>query len=176
LPDPFDDAWVEASTTAPDKNLFNTLEVYHQTWPEPLRIVNNADGIGDTINLGIELGATFDPGDMVPFTKVAFYAPLSEVSVGIVPECTITIDNVERILMEDLDAATLISGNIILIYRVYHIDDLTEPKYGPVEYIAQLVKARTGSLSMKAKIDNMSNRKFPTQVYTVSEFPGLLSG
>jgi hypothetical protein len=177
LPDPWTEEWEEAMATAPPSRLiYYTLEFQHQEFDEPMRLVQNSDGIAETMNFGIEDTAALSPGDMVPFMKTAFRAERAEFAVGRVPECNIVIDNVARVMMEPLQGAILVQANLVAIYREYVSDDLTAPSYGPVEFVINNVKIKGQSVTGVARIDNLSNKKFPSRVYTLNEFPSLLPG
>jgi hypothetical protein len=177
LPEPWTEEWEEATATAPPSRLiYYTMEFQHQRFAAPMRMVQNFDGIADTMDFGIEDTAIFNPGETVAFSPVAFRADRAEFAVGRMPECTITIDNVARLLMEPLLDAITVQANLTAIYREYVSDDLTAPAYGPVEFVISNVKAKGLSISGTARIDNLSSKKFPSRVYTLNEFPSLLPG
>jgi hypothetical protein len=177
LADEFTEEWQEAQATNPAASLiYDTLEVFHQRFAAPWYLVQDADGGGDTINFGIEDDAIFNAGTMVPFMKTSFITSRPEVGVGRVPECSVTIDNVRRLLTEDLMDAVEIQASLTAIFRQYVAPDLSVPKYGPVQFVVSSVKLKGNAIMGVMRIDNLANKKFPNKVHTITEYPGLLPG
>jgi hypothetical protein len=180
MPDPWTTAWEEAEASAPPGVLiYSTLELQHPAFLQgeppvqvPIRVVT---GVSDDTVFGIELGATFDPGAMVTFQAVPFYSERPEFAEGKVPEVQIQIDNIGREILGYLDAAVQIKADLITIYREYRSDDLTEPCYGPIQFVMRKVKVGGTLVVGTARLDDLANRRFPFKSYTINEFPGLLS-
>jgi Domain of unknown function (DUF1833) len=170
LSDPWTDAWAEAEATAPPGLVvYDTIELQHTSFAEPVRVVNAAEDQ----TLTLEAGADPDGGSAVVFTAIPFSADKPEYAEGRVPQCTVTIDNVARELVEPLEAAVQYRADLYAIFRQFRSDDTTEPCYGPVEFVIKKVTVSGTRVQGVAILDNLSNKRFPTRNYTINEFPGL---
>jgi hypothetical protein len=174
----FNAAWQEAEATAPaGVTLLCTLELQHPTFldgggqPYGVRLVTGVDA--DQV-LTLEAGAPLNGGAAVTFTAIPFTAERPTFAEGQVPTCDITVDNVGRELVPVLEAAAVVRADLIAIYREYRSDDLTEPCFGPVQFVIKKVAMTGTALTGTAMIDNLANRKFPSRNYTIVEFPGLI--
>lgn len=170
------EALMEAyASVPPDERIYFTLEIYQSSFAEPARIVAN---VGDDMEFGIELGATFDPGEMVTFVACPFKADPPEQQEGQAPTSKVTIDNVNRELVPKIRAALGVREYIKVIYREYLGSDLTEPAYGPVEFVLRDVQMVGASLTGTAMVGNLQNKRFPAQPknYSYAQFPSLLPG
>lgn len=176
MPPTFEDAWAEAEASCTvDQLLFETIELQHPSFVEgettvPLRFVLDVE----PRTLGIEDGATFNGGEMVEFTPIAFQASLPDFAEGQVPSCKIVIDNVGRDLMPHLEAAVQVRADLIVILRRYLEDDVTEPVYGPVEFKVRQVRVTGTRVEGTATLEDLTNMKFPSRVYQRSQFPALM--
>lgn len=175
MSDPWTDAWAEAVAACPTSVLvYETVELQHPAFLEaglPIALRFVLDEVDRT--LGIEAGAAFNPGTMQTFHWAAFYSSPPEFAQGKVPECKIIIDNVGRRLQPYLNAAVRVRANLTLIFRQYLSDDVSEPSYGPVEFVVRNVKITGARVEGTAKLEDLANAKFPTRVYTTEEFPNL---
>lgn len=177
MADPWTAAWEEAEATAPpDVVVYSTLELQHPAFLEnsvqvPIRCVT---GVADAMSFGIEAGATFNGGEMAEFQAIPFFAERPEFAEGRTPQCDVTIDNCAREVAMYLEAAVQVKADLIAIYREYRSDDLTEPCYGPVQFVMRKVTVKETSVTGTARLDDLANRKFPFKVYSVDQFPGLL--
>lgn len=175
MSDSWTDAWAEAVASAPaDVDLYVTLELQHPAIQDggvsvPVRLV--LDDVDRT--LGIEPGAMFNPGTQQVFTHCAFSAGQPEVGVGRTPECSVTIDNVADQLTPYLNAAVEVRADLLLVYREYRSDVLSEPSYGPVEFVLRQVTISGSTVTGKAKLADLANMSFPRRIYRPAEFPGL---
>lgn len=180
MSDPWTEAWEEAEATAPpDIVVYHTLELQHPAFLEgspaeevPVRIV--AD-VHEDQTFGIEEGATFDGGETVTFQAVPFYAERPEFAEGRTPECQVTIDNAAGEIAQYLEAAVQIKADLVVLYREYRSDDLTEPCYGPIQFVMRKVTINGTSVTGMARLDDLANKRFPSKSYTIAEFPGLLA-
>jgi hypothetical protein len=170
-------AWEEAEASVPASVLvYFTLELQHPGFvdemenPIPIRVVT---GVAEDMQFGIEDGAVFNPGEMATFTAIPFYADFPEFAEGKVPETRVVVDNVSRELVPHIEAALSVRADLIAIYREYRSDDLTEPCFGPVEFVVRRITMTGTRIEGMASIDNLANKKFPTRVYTTKEYPGL---
>lgn len=175
MSDPWTDAWAEAVASCPTSTtVYETVELQHPAFleagsPVALRFVLDKE---DRV-LGIEAGAAFNPGSMQTFTPISFSAAQPEFAQGKVPECKITIDNVGRQLMPYLNAAVRVRADLVLVYRQYRSDDVTEACYGPVSFVVRNVRITGARVEGTAKLADLANAKFPTRAYTTAEFPAL---
>ncbi|HQS08714.1 MAG: hypothetical protein B7Y12_02205 [Rhizobiales bacterium 24-66-13] len=177
MSDPFTAAYAEAEASCPiDALSFVTLELQHPSFVE--------DGIQIALrfvldvrprSFGIEVGALFGGGTMQAFTPVAFRAERPEFGQGKVPQCRVTIDNVARQLTPYLNAAVTVAADLILVYREYREDDVSEPCYGPVEFVVKQVVASGASVTGTASLADLTNKKFPSRVFSRAEWPALMA-
>lgn len=179
MSDPWTAAWEEAEASVPpDVKIYSTLELQHPSFvngsPDTAYVVRVITGVAEDTPLTIEIGADFNGGEEVTFQAVQFFAERPELAEGTVPSCTITIDNVARYLTPILENALEYKADLIVLYREYRSDDTTEPCYGPIEFVIKKVTVRGTQVSGIAMIDNLGNKKFPTRVFTITEFPGLM--
>lgn len=178
MADPWTAALEEAEASVPaDIVVYPTLELRHPAFvelgePVAIRIVS---GPAENMDFGIEDGAAMNGGETVTFIALPFFAERPEFAEGRMPECQITVDNVNRELVPRLQEAVKIRADLIVEYREYRSDDLTAPCYGPVAFNMRKVKMTGTSLTGVAKLDDLANRKFPKRVYRPHEYPGLLS-
>jgi hypothetical protein len=172
MTDNFTAAWEEAEAAAPPNvTIYGTLEVQHPVFDQPARVVAN---VPNDVDLTLEAGAAFNGGETVTFTAVEVTAERPEFSEGKTPECSLTIDNVGRLLVPQLNDAVAVRADLTVIYREYRSDDTSEPCYGPVEFKLRQVSMQDTRLTGIARVDDLANRKFPSRVYTIREFPGLV--
>lgn len=170
-------AWEEAEASVPPTILvYHTLELQHPAFTDgvtPFAVRAVAGDYKDQ-TFTLEVGATLNGGEAVLFKAIPFYSEMPEVSEGKTPEIKITIDSVGEEIIPYLEAATQIRADMISIYRQYRSDDLTAPCYGPVEFLIKQVTLKSSTIEGVAKIDDLVNRKFPSRVYTLTEYPGLI--
>lgn len=177
MSDPWTAAWEEAEATAPpDIIVYPTIELQHPAFLQggvevPIRCVS---GVSDDMSFGIEVGATFNGGQTVTFTAIPFFADRPEFAEGKTPQCTVTVDNVAREMAQYLEDAVQIKADLVAIFREYRSDDLTEPCYGPVQFVIRKVTVSGTKVTGIARLADLANRKFPFKVYSINEFPGLL--
>ncbi|WP_454683997.1 DUF1833 family protein [Ancylobacter moscoviensis] len=171
-----DAAWEEAEAScSTDFDTFNTLELQHLAIRDengderPVRLVEDVMAR----LLGIEAGARFNPGEVAEFRPAAFTSPFAELAQGQVPQAQITIDNVAREITPYLNAAVAYNADLKAIYRQYRSDEPDEPIYGPVEFLISSARLVGASVTGTARLSDLSDRKFPREVYTRKRFPGL---
>lgn len=172
------DAWAEAeATVAPSVLVFDTLELQHPAFlegetPIPLRFVCDVE----PRTLTIEDGADFDPGAPVTFQPIAFEASFPEFAEQRIPEVRVAVDNVARELMPYLEAAVVVRADLKVLVRQYREDDTSEPVYGPVEFVIRKVTVTGTRVEGMARLEDLTNMKFPSRVYTRAQFPALMVG
>lgn len=177
MTDIFNAAWEEAIAACPPSVLiYDTLELQHPAIRDeadnevPARIVNDVR----EQSFGIELGATFNPGETAAFSPGAFNAAFPTYQEGQPPSCEISIDNVDRGFTAALEAAMEYDAHLVAIFRQYVSEDTTEPAYGPVPFVIKRVKVTATTIAGTAQGSILYDKKFPSKVYTRSDFPGLI--
>lgn len=177
MTDIWTDAWEESEVSnPPGVDTYDTLELRHAAFVDPtpfaVRVVN---GITSPINLTLEDESLLNGGEEVQFDNVAFFAERPEFADGTTPTCKISVDGVGEELKPYLENAVAMRSDLVAIYRQYRSDDTSEPCYGPVEFTIKKVTANSARLEGMATLDNLSNKKFPTKLFTFEDFPGLLN-
>ena len=168
------EALLEAQAAVkPGQVIYFTLELQHSTFNEPARVVT---GTMDDQAFGIELGAALNPGEMVTFIACPFRADPPEQREGLPPQCKVSIDNVTRELWPKIKAAMGVREYLKVLYREYVDNDLTEPAYGPVEFLLKDVSMKNTTLTGTATVNNLLNKRFPRKDknYNYVDFPSLL--
>lgn len=178
MADPWTAAWEEAEASNPPTLVtYDTLELHHEAFvdasvPFAVRVVN---GVADPMNFTLEAGAILNGGESVEFLAVPFTAERPEFAEGKPPTTQITVDGVVDELSQYLEAAVYTRSDMKVVFRQYRSDDLTEPCYGPVEFIMKNVRMNGTRITGTAKLDDLVNRKFPNLIYTFENYPGLLN-
>ena len=172
------DAWAEAEATCVVTSLtFDTLELQHPAFLDgetviPLRFVCDVEPRTFTI----EDGAVFDENTAVDFQPIAFEAEFPEFADGKIPEVRVAVDNVAQELMPYLEAAVQVRADLKVLVRQYREDDTSAPVYGPVEFVIRQVTVSGARVEGIARLEDLTNMKFPSLVYTRSLFPALMMG
>lgn len=162
----FDAAWAESEATLPAAAVqYYVLELDHPEFAAPVYIIN---GVTESVTVTLEDGTTSAVCLPVPFET----DPPSKAE-GKIPECTIYIDNIGREIMQSLNAAVQVKASLQLTLRQYLATDLTAPAYGPVYFTVRTVTMKGTRLQGTASIDYLTNKQFPSRVYTIHDFPSL---
>jgi hypothetical protein len=173
MADPWTEAWEEAEASLPPQVVvYPTIELRHPSFTDPVA-VRFVSGAPDDMQFRLEAGAVLDGGDMVTFYAVPFSAERPEFAEGRMPECAITIDNVNREVVPAIEEAVKVRADLVVVYREYRSDDVEAPCFGPVEFKMRRVRMTGTTLTGTATLDNLGNRKFPGLIYSVNDFPGL---
>lgn len=157
----------EAYASAPsDVIVYHTLEINHPAFTQPIYVVrDNAD-----------LTATLETEEEVTFIRYAFDLVKPEVSATGVPQCTITIDNVSREILANIQLALQSIDTITVVYREYISTDLSGPQNNPPLTMTVLsISADVFRISAVVGFPDLVNKRFPSQEYTAELFPGLVS-
>lgn len=162
----------EAYAAAPNNDVaYHTLEIYHPSFTTPIRVVR------DFVDLSAKLEATAprDASTYVTFVGYAFDIVPPEVSTTGVPQLQITIDNVSRDIMAGLEAAVTTSTPITVIYRMFLASDLAAPQNNPPMTLTIIsLSADVFRITATATFGDLVNKRFPSQVYNIETFPGLV--
>lgn len=163
----------EAYASAPaNVVIYHTLELRHPAFTTPIRVVcDHADLVAT-----LESGAPVNPGQQVTFVRFAFNFTKPEISPNGVPQLTIEIDNVDRSIVANIEAAMTTSDMVQATYREYISTDLTAPQNDPpIHMTIMSISADVFKVSAVAGFPDLINRRFPTTEYDSETFPGLLA-
>lgn len=178
MPDVWTEAWAEAeASTTPEVDIFCTLELRHPSFVEggsPFAVRAVQGTLEDQV-LGIEDSSELNPGQMVTFKAIPFEAERPDFEEGRTPECKVKIDNIGEEIMPYLENATKFRADMEAIYREYRSDEMDSPCYGPVKFVIKSVKVIGARVEGIAQMRDLANLKFPNKVYTLKEYPGLLT-
>jgi hypothetical protein len=166
------DALMEAYASAPaDVIVYHTLELRHTAFTTPIRVVR------DTADLTATLEATApeDPSTEVTFAAFAFDFVRPEISAGGVPQMTIEMDNVDRAIVANIEAAMATTDLVEATYREYLSTDLSAPANDPPIHMTIVsITADVFRVRAVAGFPDLVNRRFPTTEYDSETFPGLI--
>lgn len=173
MPDPtLSDAIREAYASAPvDEVIYHTLEIWHPSFTQPIRVVRDRDAL----DARIEAGAARNAGEIVTFIAWGFdIVPPDQTSTG-VPQAVIEIDNVSREITAQLDLAVQDTDPVTAIYRAYLSDALDDGPENdpPLELTLLSVTADMFRIRATAGFPNLLNKQFPALEYDLETFPGL---
>lgn len=162
----------EAYAAAPDNVVaYHTLEIYHPSFTQAIRVVRDFVDLQATL----ESAAPRNASQSVTFVGFAFDIVPPEVSTTGVPSCQITIDNVSRDIVANLELAISSNQPISIIYRLFLSSDLTAPQNNPPMTLTVIaMTADVFKVTATATFGDLVNKKFPNQQYTIETFPGLV--
>ena len=161
----------EAYAAAPSTIvIYHTLELRHPAFTTPIRVVRDWADLTATL----EATAPVNAGQSVTFTRFVFDFTKPEVSAVGVPQITITMDNVDRSIVANIEAAMTTTDLVQVTYREYLSSDLTGPQNNPpLSMTIMSVTADVFKITAKAGFPNLMNRRFPSTEYSTEIFPGL---
>lgn len=167
----------EAYASAPANIIiYPTLELYHPAFldangqPNPIYVVKDYQNLSARIeNLALRNG-----GKLVTFIAFNFEFTKPEVSSDNVPQINISMDNVDRSIVANIEKTMGTFEQIKVIYREYISSDLEVPQNNPpIEMTIISITADIFKINATAGFPNLMNKKFPTIEYTLDKFPGL---
>ena len=161
----------EAYAAAPSNIvIYHTLELRHPAFTTPIRVVRDWADLTATL----EATAPVDAGTAVTFTRFVFDFTKPEVSAVGVPQITITMDNVDRSIVANIEAAMTTTDLVQVTYREYLSSDLSGPQNNPpLSMTIMSVTADVFKVTATAGFPNLMNRRFPSTEYSTEIFPGL---
>lgn len=171
------EAIAEAYASAPsDIVILHTLELRHPDFKD-----DNGDSMAirlvrdhKDLRARLEDTAPLDGGEYVDFIAMSFDLELPPVETTPVPEITVSIDNVSRQIVEQLDAAVESAQKIEITYRPYLSNDLEGPQMSPpITLVLTEAEADVSQVTGRARMLDIGNRSFPSETYTAKNFPGL---
>ncbi|CAB4122145.1 Domain of unknown function DUF1833 [uncultured Caudovirales phage] len=168
----------EAYASAPSNSIIiHTLEFRHPSFIDDSGANTALRVVRDWVDLTayLEANAPLNAGKQVTFTAYAFDFQLPEMSGGAAPEITITIDNVSRLIEQNLERAILSPYPVEVTYRPYLSTDLSGPQMNPpLTMIIKSVETSDLSVMARAGFPDLANKRFPALDYTPTQFPGLI--
>ena len=167
----------EAYASAPvNVVIHHTLELRHSAF-------RDANGIARPIRVVrdfVDLVATLEPsdpndgGNAVTFTAFSFEFTKPEMSATGVPQITITMDNVDRVISQSIEAAMGTTELVTVVYREYISTDLSVPQNNPPLIMTIMsVEVDAFHVTATAGFPNLMNKRFPTTEYAADVFSGL---
>lgn len=168
------EALKEAYASAPsDVVIINTIEIRHPAFDQPIRVVSDYSPV-DAV---LESTAPENPGEMVTFQPFAFEMTLPELMEKGIPELMIKIDNVSREILQHIELAVPQPDKLEVTYRAYLSNDLDNGPHNnpPLHLTVTQIEADAMSVTARASIADFINKKFPSQEYDETRFPGLIA-
>lgn len=161
----------EAYASAPTNVVIHhTLEIRHSKFTAPIRVVKDYNDLYATLESTAPEGAN----TQVHFLAFSFDITRPEVSATGVPQVNITIDNVDRTIVSNIEKAMGSTELVTVIYREYLSTDLTAPANNPpLELTILTISADMFKVTATAGFINLLNKRFPTEAYTTDVFVGL---
>lgn len=165
------DAIQEAYASAPsDEVIIYTIEMRHPAFTEPLRVVRN--NVAFTCTL--EDDAPANGGETVTFQAYAFDLDLPEILESGNPEIVITIDNISREIVANVEAAVMTPYQIEVTFRLYLLSDPSGPQNDPpMHMVVKTIEADVFRVTARAGFTDLSRSAFPRLLYTLDRFPSL---
>lgn len=163
----------EAYASAPaDLVIYHTLELRHPAFSQPIRVVRDWADLTCTL----EATAPSNPSEEVTFISFPFDFTKPEVSASGVPQMTIEIDNVDRAIVANIEAALSSTDMVQATYREYISSDLSGPQNDPPIHLTIMsISADVFRVKAVAGFPDLINRRFPSLEYDSELFPGLVS-
>ena len=161
----------EAYASAPaNVVIYHTLELYHPAFDAPIRVVRDYADLTATL----EPTAPRNPSTAVTFVAFNFDFTKPEVSSSGVPQITITMDNVDRSIVANIEAALSSTDLVTVIYREFISTDLSSPQNDPpLQLTITNIVADVFKVTATAGFPNLQNKRFPTTEYSPEVFVGL---
>ena len=163
----------EAYASAPSNVIiYHTLELRHPAFTSPIRVVRDYQNL----TARLESSAPSNAGEEVEFTALAFDFTKPEVNSQNIPQVTITLDNVDRAIVANIEAAITTTDLVEIIYREFISTDLSAPQNNPpITMNIISVTADVFKVTAVAGFLNLMNKRFPTAEYSSEVFTGLAS-
>ena len=162
----------EAYASAPaNLIIYHTIELWHPAFTGPIRVVRDYTDLVATL----ESTAPRNPSTAVTFVGFNFEFTKPEVSSTGVPQVSLTIDNVDRSIVANIEAALSTTDLVTVIYREFLSSDLTAPQNNPpLTMSITTVSADLYKVTAVASFPNLMNKRFPNLEYSAETFVGLL--
>lgn len=163
----------EAYASAPaNVVIYHTLELRHPAFTAPIRVVRDFEDLTATL----ESSAPVNPGAVVTFVRFSFDFSKPEMSANGVPQMSIEIDNVDRSIVANIEAALATTDLVEATYREYISTDLAAPQNDPpIRMTLMSITADVFRVKAVAGFPELMNRRFPSTEYDAETFPGLVA-
>jgi hypothetical protein len=161
----------EAYASAPANTvIYHTLELWHPVFTVPIRVVRDYNDL----TAKLESTAPRDPSTNVTFIAFNFEFTKPEISDTGVPQITIVMDNVDRAIITNVEAALSTTEMVTVIYREFLSTDLSAPQNNPPLQMTILsVVSDVFKVTATAGFPNLMNYRFPRIEYSPEVFVGL---
>lgn len=161
----------EAYASAPaNVVIYHTMELWHPAFTTPIRVVRDYVDLTATL----ESTAPRNASESVTFIAFNFDFTKPEVSAAGIPQITITMDNVDRSIVANIEAALGSTELVSVIYREFISTDLSSPQNNPpLSMTIMSVTADVFKVTAVAGFPNLMNKRFPTTEYSTEVFTGL---
>ena len=161
----------EAYASAPAAIIWHTLELNHASFSTPIRVVRDRADLSARLEATAPIGAS----QLVTFTGFAFEVTPPAAQSSASPTCSIEIDNVDRSILAQIEAAMTSTSLITVTYRQFlQGRETTGPENDPpLTMTISAISATPLRIKATAGFDNLANRRFPARTYTLDDFPGL---
>ena len=165
----------EAYASAPTNVvIYHTIELRHPAFTSPIRVVRDSEDL----SARLELSAPVDAGEVVQFVAFGFDFTKPEVSATGLPQVSLEIDNVDRSIVANIEAALGSTELVELTYREFLSTDLVAPSSAPqnnppVSLTIMSVTADVFKIRAVAGFPNFMNKRFPRVEYSADVFKAL---
>lgn len=161
----------EAMASAPSNVVIHhTMELWHPAFTSPIRVVRDYADLTATL----EATAPRNASQAVTFIGFNFDFTKPEVSAAGIPQITITMDNADRAIVANIEAALGSTDLVSVIYREFISTDLSAPQNNPpLAMTIMSVTADVFRVTAVAGFPNLMNKRFPTTEYSAEVFTGL---
>ena len=173
--DKLSEAIKEAYANSNDDIILHTLEIRHDKFSQPIRVVRDLQNLNATL----ESTAPEDAGAEVEFKACAFQIKVPTVTDKPSSQMQIQIDNTSLEIIRNIEKVIYVDDStsetpIKLIYRVYLLSDLGSPQHDPpIEMEVCNITADLQTITFTAKFADFSNKSFPSVEYNYSSYPLL---
>ena len=151
--------------------IFHTIELWHPAFSVPVRVVRDYVDLTATL----ESTAPRDASTAVTFVAFNFEFAKPEVSPNGVPQITLTLDNVDRSIVANIELAMGSTELVTLIYREFISTNLSAPQNNPpLAMTLMTVVADVFKITATAGFNNLMNKRFPNLEYSAETFVGLV--
>jgi hypothetical protein len=149
-----------------DDEAYETMELRHPRFSRVWYITSNP----------VIFQATLEDGTTrVDFDPIPFTVKLPGNEHGGRQDLQITISNVDRVFIDELELANAQpTARIDVVYRVFAKSDLTTPAATPVRLSITDVQATNATVDAIASRADLLNHPFPNLVYEPLFYPGLV--
>lgn len=170
--DTLSQALKEAYASAPSNEVvFDTIEMQHPAFVDG---IGNPDSIW-VVNDNVDLTATLEDGITVKtFVRMRFNFELPPLEDGATPLARLSVDNVSKEIVRNVELAVNSPDLIKVIYRPYLASDLSTPAMiPPLSGYLTNVRATIWQVVGTLDFGTLVNRPFPLNTFNDNRFPGL---